>query len=185
MTRRTFITKVVSLLFNMLSRLVITFLPRSKRLLILWLQSPSAVILEPPKIKSLTVSIISPTSCGYDNLIGCHMCTRPSPLPHLACPRRGTEACDLMERGEARVSAVQPSRAQPAPRGDGQTLTSLLDSYWVWTILRRAYAQLKPLPVATAGPRGVAPRWPQALTRQMRHLRVLRMPAPTSVPVQG
>ena len=52
LTRWTFVGKVVSLLFNMLSRLVITFLPKSKRLLISWLQSPSAVILEPPKIKS-------------------------------------------------------------------------------------------------------------------------------------
>ena len=56
LTRRTFVGKVVSLLLNMLSRLVITFLPRSKRLLISWLQSPSAVILEPPEIKSATVS---------------------------------------------------------------------------------------------------------------------------------
>ena len=58
MTRWTFVGKVMSLLFNMLSRLVIAFLPRSKRLLISWLQSPSAVILEPKKIKSLTVSIV-------------------------------------------------------------------------------------------------------------------------------
>ena len=57
LTRQTFVGKVMSFLFNLLSRLVITFLPRSKRLLILWLQSPSAVILEPPKIKSATVSI--------------------------------------------------------------------------------------------------------------------------------
>ena len=56
LTRWTFVSKVMSLVFNMLSRLVITFLPRSKHLLISWLQSPSAVILEPPKIKSLTVS---------------------------------------------------------------------------------------------------------------------------------
>ena len=56
----TFVGKIMSLLFNMLSRLVITCLPRSKHLLSLWLQSPSAVILEPPKIKSATVSIISP-----------------------------------------------------------------------------------------------------------------------------
>ena len=55
-TRPTFVGKVMSLLFNMLSRLVLTFLPRSKRLLISWLLSPSAVILEPPKIKSDTVS---------------------------------------------------------------------------------------------------------------------------------
>ena len=60
LTRWTLVIKVMSLLFNMLSRLVITFLPRSKRLLISWLQSPSAVILEPPKIKSVSVSIVSP-----------------------------------------------------------------------------------------------------------------------------
>ena len=61
LTRWTFVGKVMSLLLNMLSSLVITFLPRSKCLLISWLQSPSAVILEPPKIKSDTVSIISPS----------------------------------------------------------------------------------------------------------------------------
>ena len=59
LTRQTFVDKVMSLLLNMLSRLVITFLPRSKCLLISWLQSPSAVILEPPKIKSDTVSTVS------------------------------------------------------------------------------------------------------------------------------
>ena len=59
LTRWTFVGKVMSLLLNMLSRLVITFLPRSKRLLISWLQFPSAVILEPPKIKSNTVSTVS------------------------------------------------------------------------------------------------------------------------------
>ena len=57
----TFVDKVMSLLVNMLSRLVIAFLPRSKCLLISWLQSPSAVILEPPKIKSATVSTVSPS----------------------------------------------------------------------------------------------------------------------------
>ena len=61
LTRRNFVGKVMSLLFNMLSRLVITFLPRSKRLLISWLQSPSAVILEPRKTKSATVSTASPS----------------------------------------------------------------------------------------------------------------------------
>ena len=61
LTRWTFVGKVMSLLFNMLSRLVITFLPRSKRLLISWLQSPSSVIWEPQKIKSDTVSMISPS----------------------------------------------------------------------------------------------------------------------------
>ena len=63
LTRWTFAGKVTALLFNMLSRLVITFLPKSKLLLISWLQSPSAVILEPLKIKSLTVSTVSPSFC--------------------------------------------------------------------------------------------------------------------------
>ena len=63
LTRQTFVDKVMSLLFNMLSRLVITFLPRGKRLLISWLQSPSAVILEPKNIKSLIVSVVSPFIC--------------------------------------------------------------------------------------------------------------------------
>ena len=61
LTRWTFVGKVISLLFNMLSRLVVTFLPRSKRLLISCLQSPSAVILEPQKVKSDTVSTVSPS----------------------------------------------------------------------------------------------------------------------------
>ena len=61
LSRWTLVGKVMSLLLNMLSRLVITFLPRSKRLLVSWLQSPSAVILEPPKIKSATVSTVSPS----------------------------------------------------------------------------------------------------------------------------
>ena len=73
LTRQTFVGKVMSLLFNMLSRLVITFLPRTKRLLISWLQSPSAVILEPPKIKPLSLSIVSSSIChelmGLDPLI--------------------------------------------------------------------------------------------------------------------
>ena len=61
LTRWTFVGKVRSLLFNMLPSLAIAFLPRSKRLLISWLQSPCAVILEPPKIKSLTASTVSPS----------------------------------------------------------------------------------------------------------------------------
>ena len=63
LTRWTFVGKIMSLLFNMLSRLVITFLPRSKRLLISWLHSPSPVILEPKKIKFVTVSIVSTSIC--------------------------------------------------------------------------------------------------------------------------
>ena len=73
LTRWKFVGKVMSLLFNMLSRLVITFLPRSKCLLISWIQSPSAVILEPQKIKSLTVSTVSSSTChevmGPDTMI--------------------------------------------------------------------------------------------------------------------
>ena len=73
LTRWTFVGKVMSLLFNMLSRFVIAFLPRSKHLLISWLQSPSAVIWEPKKIKSVTVSIVSPSIChevmGLDAII--------------------------------------------------------------------------------------------------------------------
>ena len=63
LTRFTFVGKVMSLLFNVLSSLVIAFLPRNKRLLLSWLQSPSAVILELPKIKSVTVCIVSPSIC--------------------------------------------------------------------------------------------------------------------------
>ena len=63
LTRQTFVGKVMSLLFNKLSSLVITFLPRCKRFLISWLQSPSLGILEPKKIKSVTVSIVSPSIC--------------------------------------------------------------------------------------------------------------------------
>ena len=63
LTRWTFVGKIMSLLYNMLSKLVIAFLPRSKHLLISWLQSPSAVILEPKNIKSVTVSVIFPSIC--------------------------------------------------------------------------------------------------------------------------
>ena len=74
LTRQTFVGKVMSLLFNMLSSLVTTFLPRSKRLLISWLQSPSAVILEPRKVKSATVSpsicheVMGPDACDLSFL---------------------------------------------------------------------------------------------------------------------
>ena len=73
LTRWTFVGKVMSLLFNMLSKLVIIFLPKSKHLLISWLQSPPAMILEPKKIKSVTVSIVFPSLChelmGLDAMI--------------------------------------------------------------------------------------------------------------------
>ena len=73
LTRWTFVGKVMSLLFNMQSRLVVAFLPRSNHLLISWLKSPSAVIWEPEKIKSITVSIVSPSIChemmGPDGMI--------------------------------------------------------------------------------------------------------------------
>ena len=69
LTRLTFVGKVMSLLFNMLSRLVIVFLPRSERLLISWLQSPSAVILEPPKIKSVTVPLSTYHDLSFLNVM--------------------------------------------------------------------------------------------------------------------
>ena len=84
--RRKFVGKVMSLLFNMLYTLVITFLPRSKHLLISWLQSPSAVILEPKKIKFLTVSLLSPSIChemlGLDAMIFVFECWLLSQLFH-------------------------------------------------------------------------------------------------------
>ena len=72
LTRRTFVSKVMSLLFNMLSRLIIAFLPRSKLLLISWPQSPSAVILEPRKIKSDTVFCCFPVCLLWSDRTGCH-----------------------------------------------------------------------------------------------------------------
>ena len=63
LTRQTFVSQVMSVVFSMLSRFVIAFLPRSKCLLILWLQSPFSVILEPKKIKSVTVFVVSPSIC--------------------------------------------------------------------------------------------------------------------------
>ena len=86
LTRWTFVDKVISLLLNMLSRLVTTFLPRSKRLLISWLQSPSAVILEPSKVKSATVSTVSPSIShevmGPDAMIQFSECWALSQLFH-------------------------------------------------------------------------------------------------------
>ena len=96
LTRRTFVNKVMSLLFNMLSRLVIIFLPRSKRLLISWLQSPSAVILEPPKIKSVTVSTVSPSIChevmGPDAMLFVFwmLSFKPTFYPPLSLSTRGS-----------------------------------------------------------------------------------------------
>ena len=86
LTRQTFVGKVMSLLFNMLSRLVIMFLPRSRCLLISWLQSPSTVILEPPKIKSLTVSTVSPSICHEEMGPECQrMLKLPHNCTHLTC----------------------------------------------------------------------------------------------------
>ena len=76
LTRQTFVAKVMSLLYNMLSRLVITFLPRSKRLLISWLQSPSAVILEPQNIKSVIVSLSI-----FHEVTRCHDISFPNVKP--------------------------------------------------------------------------------------------------------
>ena len=89
LTRWTFVGKVMSLLFNMLSRLVITFLPRSKCLWISWLQSPSAVILEPKKRKSVTTSTVSPSIChevmGPDAIILVFWMLSFKPAFSLAC----------------------------------------------------------------------------------------------------
>ena len=86
LTRQTFVGKAMSLLLNMRSRLVIAFLPRSKLLLISWLQSPSAVILEPRKINSLTVSIVSPSIChevmGPDDMILAHFLHHLTNITH-------------------------------------------------------------------------------------------------------
>ena len=78
LTRWTFVGKVMSLLFNMLSRLVITFLRRSKRLIISWMQSPSAVILEPCKIKSVIVSAVIPSICHETDGTRCHDLSFPN-----------------------------------------------------------------------------------------------------------
>ena len=90
LTRRTFVGKVMSLLFNMLSRLVITFLPRSKRLLISWLQSPSEVVLEPQNRKSAIVSTVSPSACyevmGLDAMILVFWMLSFKPLFHSPLP---------------------------------------------------------------------------------------------------
>ena len=86
LTIQIFVGKVMSLLFNMLSRLVITFLPRGKRLLISWLQSPSAMILEPENIKSVIVSTVSPSIChdvmGPDAIILVSLCEMPGGMKH-------------------------------------------------------------------------------------------------------
>ena len=107
LTRWTFVGKVMSLLFNMLSRLVITFLPRSKRLLISWLQSPSAVILEPQKIKSDTVSTASP-SISHE-VMGKKIPHAATKDPHLepACQCRG-HGFDPRPRKIAHVEQLSP-----------------------------------------------------------------------------
>ena len=82
LTRQTFVDKAMSLLFNMLSKLVITFLPRSKLLLISWLQTPSSMILKPQKIKSVTVSTVSPSIC--------HEMMGPDAITPLSLSSRGS-----------------------------------------------------------------------------------------------
>ena len=86
LARQTFVGKVISLLFKMLSRLVITCLPRSKRLLISWLQSPSAVIVEPKKIKPVIVSIVSPSICH--EVMAPHCSTLAWQIPWMEEPGR-------------------------------------------------------------------------------------------------
>ena len=124
LTRQTFVGKVTSLLFNMLSRLVITFLPRSKRLLILWLQSPSAVILEPLKTKPLIVPIVSPSNChevmGPDYLSQRDISCAPIPFP---CPCPHPTALPLS----------QPSKQTRNPPASSQLLvTGAFVTVWTW-----------------------------------------------------
>ena len=122
--RQTFVDKVMSLLFNMLSRLVITFLPRSKRLLILWLQSPSAVILEPPKVKSDTISTVSSSIShevmGPDYLSQRDISCAPIPVP---CPCPHPTALPLS----------QPSKQTRNPPASSQLLvTGAFVTVWTW-----------------------------------------------------
>ena len=112
LTSRTFVGKVM--LFNMPSRLVITFLPRSKGLLISWLQSPSTVILEPPKMKSITVSIVSPSICQSDGT-RCHdrsflvaqLVKKPPAMQETWVRYLGWE--DPLEKGTARLPTIYNS----------------------------------------------------------------------------
>src|SRR5574339_194804 len=108
LTRRAFVDKVMSLLFNMLSMLVITFLPRSKRLLISWLQSPSAVILEPQKIKSDTVSTVSPSIC--------HEVMGPDAIDP-AMPERGAHRLQIGDGRGGRVLREVGVRREPRVAG--------------------------------------------------------------------
>ena len=95
LTRQTFVGKVMSLLLNMLSRLVLIFLPRSKRLLISWLQSPSAVVLEPLKIKSVTVSILSPSICYEVKTVADLFFWAPKSLQMVIAAMKLKDACSL------------------------------------------------------------------------------------------
>ena len=160
-TRQTFVGKVMSLLFNMLTRLVITFLPRSKCLLISWLQSPSAVIMEPRKIKSDTVSTVSPSISheviGPDAMIWVFWMLSFKPtfslssftfkailtlskasLKHWA-GRSGTSHCPLepccvrrSEKGGEKAGRVESSRASPfLPRPFPYLWEAVWDGQWV------------------------------------------------------
>ena len=128
LTRWTFVEKVISLLFNMQSRLVVTFPPRSKHLLISWLQSPSAVILERPKIKADTVSIVSPSIShevmGPDAMILVQFSSVAQSCPTLCDPMNhstpGLPVChQLPEFTQTHVhwvsDAIQPSHPLSSP----------------------------------------------------------------------
>ena len=119
LTIQTFVGKVMSLLFNMLFRLVITFLQRSKRLLISWLQSPSAMILEPENIKSVIVSTVSPSIChdvmGPDAIILVSLCEMPGWMKHKLVIKlagktinnlRNADDTTLMAESEEEVKSV-------------------------------------------------------------------------------
>ena len=110
LTRRTFVGKVMSLLFNVLSRLVITFLPRSKHLLISWLQSPYAVILEPRKINSATVSTVSPSAFAIStftlNSLPSGLYNTPPFQLTLLSPRLPVQLLTAKPKGQSQVLSL-------------------------------------------------------------------------------
>ena len=145
LTRQTFVGKVMSLLFNMLSRLVITFLPRSKRLFISWLQSPSSLTLEPRKIKSVTVSTVSPSIChevmGPDAMI----CALQESISQSRVSS-GSSTVGLMVTSSKRTYAIPVPRA-PVPAANHcrpvppqETLTVLSPSLWgPWVLVHTRF----------------------------------------------
>ena len=128
LTRQTFVGKVMSLLLNILSRLVITFLPRGKHLLISWLQSPSAVILEPIKIKSATVSTVSPSITWTTALSYSMKPCRVGPPKTDRTWWRGLTECGPLEKGIANHFSILALRT---PWTVWKELLKMLYTYFV------------------------------------------------------